>query len=192
MVSQMKEIIFVTSNKGKIASAQKELENIVVLPYNAELIEPRGDDIKEIAKEKVLQAYDLVKRPCIALDSGFFIKALNGFPRAYVNHALDTIGLKGILKLMEDQDDRYCEFRECVAYYDGTSMKFFESKCFGTLSHAIKGTDKINKWSILWHIYIPDGFNKTLAEFNEEDFIKYNRLETSSSLRSFATWYNGI
>ena len=192
MVLQMKEIIFVTSNKGKIASAQKELENIIVLPYNAELIEPRGDDIKEIAKEKVLQAYDLVKRPCIALDSGFFIKALNGFPRAYVNHALDTIGLKGILKLMEDQDDRYCEFRECVAYYDGTSMKFFESKCFGTLSHAIKGTDKINKWSILWHIYIPDGFNKTLAEFNEEDFIKYNRLETSSSLRSFATWYNGI
>lgn len=192
MVSQMKEIIFVTSNKGKIASAQKELENIVVLPYNAELIEPRGDDIKEIAKEKVLQAYDLVKRPCIALDSGFFIKALNGFPRAYVNHALDTIGLKGILKLMEDQDDRYCEFRECVAYYDGTSMKFFESKCFGTLSHAIKGTDKINKWSILWHIYIPNGFNKTLAEFNEEDFIKYKYLEKSSSLRSFATWYNGI
>ena len=188
----MTEIIFVTSNKGKIASAQKELENIVVLPYNAELIEPRGDDIKEIAKEKVLQAYDLVKRPCIALDSGFFIKALNGFPRAYVNHALDTIGLKGILKLMENQNNRYCEFRECVAYYDGTSMKFFESKCFGTLSHAIKGTDKINKWSILWHIYIPDGFNKTLAEFNEEDFIKYNRLEKSSSLRSFATWYNGI
>lgn len=188
----MKEIIFVTSNKGKIASAQKELENIVVLPYNAELIEPRGDDIKEIAKEKVLQAYDLVKRPCIALDSGFFIKALNGFPRAYVNHALDTIGLNGILKLMEDQDDRYCEFRECVAYYDGMSMKFFESKCFGTLSTSIQGTDKINKWSILWHIYIPNGFSKTLAEFNEEDFVKYKHLEKSSSLRSFATWYNGI
>jgi XTP/dITP diphosphohydrolase len=88
----MKEIIFVTTNKGKIASAQKDLNNIKVLPIEADLVEPRSDDLKEIAKHKVLQAYEIVKQPCIALDSGFFISELNGFPKAYVNHMLDTIG----------------------------------------------------------------------------------------------------
>jgi len=42
----MKEIVFVTSNSGKIASAQKSLNDIKVIPYNAELIEPRSDDIE--------------------------------------------------------------------------------------------------------------------------------------------------
>ena len=76
----MKKITFVTTNKGKIASAKQYLGDldIEVEPYNYELIEPRTDDIQEIAKQKVLQAYELVKHPCIAMDSGFYIDALNG------------------------------------------------------------------------------------------------------------------
>lgn len=186
----MKEIIFVTSNKGKIASAQKELKNIKVLPYDAELIEPRGDDIRKIAKEKVSQAYKIVKKPCIALDAGFFIKELNGFPKAYVNHTLETIGIKGILKLMENVEDRYCEFRSCLAYYDGENMKFFESKTPGSISKSVRGQDKENKWSDLWYIFEPNKFNKTLAEFTEEDFEIYNTLEEDSCIKKFGIWYS--
>lgn len=185
----MKEIIFVTTNRGKIASAQSDLKNIKVLPYNAELIEPRSDDIQEIAREKVLQAYEMVKKPCISLDAGFFIKELNGFPRAYVNHALDTIGIEGILKLMKDVDNRYCEFRTCLAYYDGATMKFFESKSSGRISDKIRGCDNENKWSDLWYIFIPDKFDKTLAEFNEEDFEVHNKRKEESSIVKFGKWY---
>ncbi|WP_035292436.1 non-canonical purine NTP pyrophosphatase [Clostridium sp. KNHs214] len=187
----MKEIVFVTSNKGKIASAQRELENIKVLPYNAELIEPRGDDISEIAKEKVVQAYKIVKTPCIALDAGFFIKELNGFPKVYVNHTLETIGIKGILKLMEDIGDRYCEFKSCLAYYNGKNMKFFESKSPGSISKGIRGEDNENKWSDLWYIFEPLNFNKTLAEFSEKDFEMYNRLKEESCIKKFGIWYRG-
>ena len=167
-----KEIIFVTTNKGKIASAQKELENIKVLPIEAELIEPRSDDIREIAKQKVMQAYSIVKQPCIALDSGFFIPALNGFPRAYVNHMLDTIGIDGILKLMDGVENRACEFRSCLAYYDGEEMRLFESKSPGVIAEKIRGSDNENSWSDLWYIFIPRHFRKTMAEFDEEDFLE--------------------
>ena len=78
----MKEIVFVTSNKGKIATAQKYLKTKLI-PYNYDLIEPRSEDLEEIAKSKVLQAYNIVKQPCIALDSGFFIDELNGFPKTF-------------------------------------------------------------------------------------------------------------
>ncbi|WP_044338620.1 non-canonical purine NTP pyrophosphatase [Rossellomorea aquimaris] len=185
----MKEIIFVTTNKGKIASAQKELTNIKVLPIEAELNEPRSDDIREIAKQKVLQAYSIVKRPCIALDSGFFIKALNGFPRAYVNHMLDTIGIEGILKLLRDEENRECEFRSCLAYYDGEEMRFFESKSPGFISQEIRGSENDSKWSDLWYLFIPKHFHKTLAEFDEVDFLEYNRVKEDSGMKKFGEWY---
>lgn len=185
----MKDIIFVTSNKGKIATAQNDLKNIRVLPYDAELIEPRSDDIREIAEQKVYQAYEIVNKPCISLDSGFFIKELKGFPKAYVNHALDTIGIEGILKLMKGIDDRYCEFRSCLAYYDGSVVKFFESKSPGRLSLTVKGRENKNKWSDLWYIFIPDKFQKTLAEFDEDDFETYNKTKEDSCIKKFGAWY---
>lgn len=185
----MKEIIFVTSNKGKIVTAQNDLKNIKVLPYNAMLIEPRSDDIKEIARQKVYQAFDMVKKPCISLDSGFFIEELNGFPRAYVNHALDTIGIEGILKLMNRVNNRYCEFRSCLAYYDGSIMKFFESKSPGKLSEDMRGHDNEDKWSDLWYIFIPERFHKTLSEFDENDFESYNRIKEDSCIKKFGLWY---
>ena len=103
----MEDIIFVTHNKGKIASANKRLAGVNFKVFEHDLEEPRSDDIKYISKYKVLEAYKLVNKPCISLDCGFWIDELNGFPRAFVNFALDTIGITGILKLMlEDIDHK--------------------------------------------------------------------------------------
>ena len=63
------EIVFVTHNTGKIKSAEKHFKNLKFKTFNYELDEPRSDDIKEIATAKVKQAYELVKKPCIALDT---------------------------------------------------------------------------------------------------------------------------
>ncbi|MCA0987352.1 non-canonical purine NTP pyrophosphatase [Guptibacillus algicola] len=186
----VKEIVFVTTNKGKIASAEKDLHNIRILPIEADLIEPRSDDIKEIAKHKVLQAYEIVQRPCIALDSGFFIFQLNGFPKAYVNHMLETIGIQGVIKLLSGEENRKSEFRSCLAYYDGEVMKFFESKAPGEISTEIKGKDNERKWSDLWYIFIPEHFEKTLAEFSEDDFMQYHTIKEDSCMKKFGEWYN--
>ena len=120
-----KEIIFVTHNMGKIKSAERCFENLKFKTFNYELDEPRSDDIKEIATAKVKQAYEIVKRPCIALDTDFRIHELNGFPRAFVNFSLETIGVQGILKLMENKKNRKCAFNECLAYHDGKEIHYF-------------------------------------------------------------------
>ncbi len=49
----MKEIVFVTHNKGKAKSAEKYFNNLRISTYDFELDEPRSDDIKEIATAKV-------------------------------------------------------------------------------------------------------------------------------------------
>lgn len=122
------EIIFVTHNKGKAKSAEKYFKNLKISTFNHELDEPRSDDIKEIATAKVKQAFEIVNMPCMAMDTDFRIDELNGFPRAFVNFSLETIGISGILKLMEDKENRKCAFNECLAYYDGKEIHYFYGK----------------------------------------------------------------
>ena len=124
----MKEIYFVTHNKGKIASASRQLEGVNFKIFEYELDEPRSDDIKYISKYKVMESYKLVNKPCISLDCGFWIDELGGFPKAYVNFALDTIGIDGILKLMKNKENRKCRFTECLSYYDGNELYQFMGK----------------------------------------------------------------
>ena len=186
----MKEIVFVTHNKGKIKTAEQYFKNVKFSTYDFELIEPRSDDIKEIATAKVKQAYEIVKQPCIAQDSGFFIEALNGFPKAFVNFAMDTLGVDGILKLMKGEENRVCRFEECLAYHDGKEIHYFYGKHPGNIAEKAKGKDRKEKWSDLWYIFQPKNFDKTLAEMSEEERFNRRKVDGSiSAIEEFAKWY---
>lgn len=186
----MKEIIFVTHNKGKAKSAERYFNNIKFKTYDFELDEPRSDDIKEIATAKVNQAFKMLNKPCIALDTGFFIDELNGFPRAFVNFSLDTIGIDGILKLMQGKENRKCEFKECLAYHDGNSIHYFYGKHPGNLSTKIQGINREEKWSDLWYIFKPEHFDKTLAEMDTVEREERRKIDGSvEALKVFAEWY---
>lgn len=187
------EVVFVTHNIGKIKSAERYFKNLKFTTFNYELDEPRSDSITEIAKSKVKQAYELVKRPCIAMDTDFRIDALNGFPRAFVNFALETIGVSGILKLMENEENRNCSFNECIAYYDGKDIHYFYGKHPGILSNEIRGVDRVEKWSDLWYIFKPKGFDKTLAEMDSDERENRRKVDGSiQAMQEFANWYKKV
>ena len=188
-----KEIIFVTHNKGKVKSAEKYFKNIKLKTIDFELDEPRSDNIQEVAKAKVYQAYEMVKKPCIALDTDFRIDELNGFPRAFVNFSLETIGIDGILKLMENKENRTCAFNECLAYHDGKEIHYFYGKHPGELSDKMQGMERKEKWSDLWYVFKPKGFDKTLAEMNEQERDNRRTIDGSySAMQKFAEWYKDM
>ena len=176
--------------KKSLDEAVKYFKNLKFNTFNYALHEPRSDDIKEIATAKVKQAYEIVKRPCIALDTDFRIDELNGFPRAFVNFSLETVGIQGILKLMEDKSNRKCAFNECLAYHDGKEIHYFYGKHPGNLSKQIQGKDRKEKWSDLWYIFKPEGFEKTLAEMDEKERENRKDVDGSySAMEKFAEWY---
>jgi len=185
----MEEVIFVTHNKGKAKSAERYFNNLKFSTYDFELDEPRSDDIKYISKYKVMEAYKLVNKPCISLDCGFWIDELGGFPKAFVNFALDTIGIDGILKLMEGKENRACRFTECLSYYDGKELYQFMGEHEGTIAKQIVGNDTEKKWSDLWYIYIPYGYDKTLAQMTDEERKTRVKYESVDSMEEFAKWY---
>ena len=185
----MNEVVFVTHNKGKIAEAQKILTDIKLDIFEHELDEPRSDDVKYISKCKVMEAFKIVNKPCISMDAGFWIDELNGFPKAFVNFSLETVGIDGILKLMEGKDNRACRFIECLSYYDGKELHQFMGKHEGNIAYKIAGNDTNKKWSDLWYIYKPYGYDKTLAEMSEEERNNKKKYNSTNSIRLFADWY---
>ncbi len=66
----------------------------------------------------------------------------------------------------------------------------FMENIHGILSNNIQGQDREEKWSDLWYIFKPNGFDKTLAEM--DSFERENRRKTDGSvqaLQEFANWY---
>lgn len=187
------DIVFVTSNKGKVETAKEHFKDSINLEcFNYDIVEPDINDIQVIAEYKVKKAYELVSKPCISLDSGFYIPNYPGnpnFPGAFPKRELiNKIGIDGLLKKMENIEDRYCYFMECLAYYDGHEIKYFYGKSEGYLSYEKRGNNLENKWSDLWSIFIPKNHYKTLAEMDDNE--RNNRHDDhTSAFDMFNNWF---
>ena len=116
----MKEVRFVTPKNEEVNSLKSVFEGrgISVIQIPSELPVPKSDSLKEIARSKAYSAWVLLNEPVVVQATGFFVSSLNGFPKAFVDFALETIGVEGILRLIEGKS-RACEFRPYLAYYDG-------------------------------------------------------------------------
>jgi len=188
----MSNLVFVTKNDGKFHTARKDLEKygITLIQREIELPEPRTYDFREIAKGKALYAAEKLNEPLIVNDAGFFMSSYGGFPRTYVNFALETLGIEGMLKLFEGTDRR-CEFRQAVAYWEPGigSPQVFEAVVPGMASTEIKGVERPEQWSRLWLIFIPEGQRKTLAEMSEMEFNNWRINRGKSVFDLFGEWY---
>jgi len=191
----MRQIFFATKNKGKVKSIASVLSkfNIEIIQKPLEIPEIRSENLKDVAIYKVLYAFEKIKKPVIALDAGFYVHSIGGFPKMYVNFALKTIGINGILKLVKNMD-RFCEFRNCLAFFDGTLKKpvVFEESVKGKLADRPRGKKQNYFWSDLFFIFIPEDQNKTLAEMSPEEYYKWREeLYVNSYLTKFAKWSSG-
>ena len=164
----MKEITYVTGNWAKIASAKQALEPLGFKINNVKMdtIEIQADTMEEVAKYSAKYASDKLKTNVLKNDSGLVIPALNGFPGPYTHYADDTIGEDGILRLMDGIEDRYAYFVEALAYCEyGKEPVVIVSKTEGKIAY-----EKSGEYGWSWDfIFIPDGEEKTLGCFKDED-----------------------
>lgn len=188
------KLVFATSNKGKFITLQRELTPFGIelkqVPLN--LPEPRSDDVDEIARAKAVSAWQQLQQPVLVMDAGFYIDSLHGFPKAFVNFTLQTIGLEGILNLVKGKN-RQAEFRESLCYYDGTMS---EPKCFtahirGTLTEAERGQLSERHWSPLALIFKLEGQKKTLAEMTAEEHEMWHKATKVKNphAKDFPQWF---
>jgi XTP/dITP diphosphohydrolase len=159
----MKEIFFITSNKGKVQEATEKLRSLGFLVVQKDLGYPevQADSLEEVAIWGVSHVQKRFDSPFILEDAGLFIDALQGFPGVYSKYVFFTIGLKGILQLLEGVEKREAVFRSVYAYCEPKKKPLIMiGECKGIISTRKQGTRGFGYDPI----FIPDGAQKTFGD----------------------------
>lgn len=161
------ELIFATTNKYKVASAQRVLDkyHIKVVGKGVEVAEIQADSVEEVITDKVKKCYEQLKEPMVAMDSGLFIESLKGFPGVYTRYVINSIGEDGLIRLTSHLDHPKAYVQRTIAYTDGKEIKLFKSKREGEIIQEKRGFNGANYDFIF---YVPK-MGKTLAEMTNDE-----------------------
>lgn len=176
----MQVVDFITSNENKIEwaneIASKGGYDIRFKKRHYEFEEGRSTDPEEIALKKVRQGMEVETNPFVVEDSGFFIDALNGFPGTFVKFGLSTIGIKGIITLLNgvNGEERTYSIKSAIGYGNPElkTKKVVISSSIGKIgSEFVYGND--HGWGEIIGIIIPDGYATTVTLFSDTDWQHY-------------------
>jgi XTP/dITP diphosphohydrolase len=181
------EFYFATGNEHKIEEA-----NAVLLQHKIQVkklegydkIEIQHPNLNEISSAALTLIVSKFKGKVIVEDSGLFIHSLNGFPGPYSNFAFETLGVEGILKLLEGSKSRKAEFRSSVSFgNDGQMVAQFSSVTEGNIAPESRGSNGFG----FDPIFIPMWTGKTFAEMELKEKTVYSHR--AKALAKLALWY---
>lgn len=179
-------LYFASSNKNKFLEIENLLakEKGIKIHFSKVILkEIQSESIIEVAEDKVKKAFSMIKKPVIVEDDGLFIKDLNGFPGIYSSFVFKTIGNKGILNLLKDNENRKASFTSIFSFFDGKIIESFSGETTGYITTKILpegwGFDPIFK---------PEDEDKTYGQI---DILKKNKIShRSKAIRKFLEWYD--
>ena len=180
------DIHVVTSNSHKFNEIQEILSKYGLKVKKSEIKGPelQSDDLSTIAAAAATEAEYRSGHKLLVEDAGLFVRVLNGFPGPYSSYAFRTLGCEGILRLLENNNNRYAEFKSSVAYADAqVSTTIFNGVVRGTIAWEANGAQGFG----FDPIFIPRSSDRTFGVMSSEDKNSYSHRK--NSLDKFAKWY---
>lgn len=165
-------VFFATGNRHKVEEVKRILHpyGFEVVQLKTRKLEIQSDDLGEIASYAV-SSLQTEKRPVFVEDAGLFIHALNGFPGPYSSYVYKTIGVRGILKLMEKVKDRRAYFLSAIALLDKRDNIYeFIGRVEGKIAHKARGSGGFG----FDPIFVPEGSDLTFAEMSLDEKNKFS------------------
>jgi len=171
----LKKLIFATQNKNKL----KEAAEILQFKYDIEA-PPRLEDgaelpedfftLQENACQKATFISDKFHVDCFAEDTGLEVYALDMQPGVFSARFAgekrnDEENKKKLLQLLEGQTNRKARFRTVIALNVNGNVSYFEGILEGHIYTEPLGDGGFGYDAL----FIPHGFNQTLAEMKSEE-----------------------
>lgn len=176
----MTKVTFITGNQNKADYLAKYLDTDIA-HRKLDLDELQSLDLRTIVDHKVRQAYDLVKSPVLVEDVSLEFSALGRFPGTFIKFLVDEVQPQTICRLL-DGLTRDAIGRCMFGYYDGQNATFFEGSLKGTITDDPAGENGFG-WD---KVFIPEGYDVTRAELNEEDYHKvYMKIRPLQALKEY-------
>lgn len=183
-----KTVFFITGNFHKFNEVRSILNplGIAVGMLRMKGTEIQSDNIAEIAEYNAVEAFNRCRLPLIVEDAGLFVDALEGFPGPYAAYVYKTIHNRGILKLMDNVQNRKATFRSAIVYCSQeTGPLLFEGQAEGeiTLTERVGGA---NSGFGFDPIFLPKACKKTFAEMTIEEKNKVSHR--AKAVIKFVEW----
>lgn len=173
-------ITFITGNQKK-ADYLAQYLGFPVTHMKLDLDEIQSLDLKEIVEHKVRQAYKKIKSPVIVEDVSLEFEALRSLPGPFIRFFVDNVPFETICSMI-DGKTRRATAKCAFGYYDGKTLKLFESSLGGEIAKTPAGENGYG-WD---RIYIPDGYTVTRAQLSGEDDQKtYLQIKPLAALKEF-------
>lgn len=161
----MKKILFATTNQGKLDEAKRALE-VEVEGLGLEIEEVQSLDTEKVAVAKAKAYFAEVKKPLFVEDVALAFEVWNGLPGTYINDFWKAWGNSGLIARMSSETNRKATAKTTLAYADEQGeIHVFEGIMEGKIATEERGDNGFG-WD---PIFIPDGFEKTLAEMSAEE-----------------------
>ena len=165
---------FVTSNLDKVREASDILGFSLEHFSGLNIVEIQGSCLEKIVAHKAQQAFDELRSPVLVEDSGLMFSAWNGLPGPMIKWFEISVGCHGLLKMLENFENREA-FAVCVvAVFDGKEMILANGEVKGKIAHNIRGENGFG-WDV---IFIPEHYEITYAEMKiaEKNSISHRRI----------------
>lgn len=176
----MQSLTFVTGNQSKAEYLSKYLD-FPIAHQNIDLDEIQSLDLREVVKHKVQQAYDVVKSPVIVEDVSLEFVALGRLPGTFIKFFVEEMPLQEICNLLNGMS-RHAVAKCIFGYYDGNSPVLFEGRLAGRIAETPAGNNGYG-WD---QIFIPEGYDITRAQMNNEEYKKsYLQVKPFDQLKKF-------
>lgn len=149
-----------TTNPMKMLEIRTILtaEGFTVRWLRLPLQEIQADSLAKVARAK-LDGVPTSLENVLVEDTGLFIESLKGFPGVYTSYAVRTIGVPGLLRLVEGLNRR-AEFRTAMGLRVGGRILIREDCVRGAISKRPLGRSGY----ALDRIFVPNGSHVTLGQ----------------------------
>lgn len=174
-------IVYVTGNENKARLFNKMI-GVELAHERVDVEEIQSLDLRTVVEHKAREAYRFLGKPVIVEDTQLIFRALGRLPGPFIKWFLEELSTEGLCRLLDGYDDRSATAGAAIAYFDGNTLKIFESSLGGTIADSPRG-DAGFGWN---PIFIPDGSDKTFGELDERTFQAfYERVKPFGQLAAF-------
>jgi XTP/dITP diphosphohydrolase len=132
-------------------------------------------NIETIVRQKAVDAYAYVRRPCLVEHGGLFLDALPGLPGGVGKIVWSAIGDR-MCGFLRDSDSREATGRSFLAYCDGRHVRVYLGETRGRITDCARGA-YICGWD---PIFIPETADVTYGEMGPE-----RKRETSPFVKAW-------
>lgn len=176
LIRSLPQLVLATRNVHKaaelkllLASAPVEILDLSVFP-NAPSVDETAPTLKGNAAMKALSAQKHTGFWALGDDTGLYIDALDGAPGVHSarfagERADATANRVLVLELLTNKSDRRACFVTVLALAHPECLHYFEGHLNGRIARSVLSTQGFGYESI----FIPDGFDVSLAELSREE-----------------------